>query len=115
MEFENSVNNMLTCLWLHTHTHTLINTPRHAVVPTRRDIVRSVDCFDGAAARQLLCVTAGEDAQLALWTLDAATAAAAAAASSSRESGDSAGPQRQHQGRAAGGGADSSSVRRSPY
>jgi hypothetical protein len=87
----------------------------HGCAHTRhcRDIVRSVDCFDGAAAQQLLCVTAGEDALLGLWTLDAATAAAAAAGSSSRDSGgDSAGPQRQHAA-AAGGG--SGSMRRSPY
>lgn len=75
----------------------------------RRDVVRSVDCFDGAAARTLLCVTAGEDSQVALWTLDEATAAAAATVSSSKDSADSAGPRRHHSAAAV------SSARRSPY
>jgi hypothetical protein len=69
--------------------------------------VRSIDCFAGAAAQRLLCVSAGEDAQLALWTLDQAAVAAAAVPSSSE---DSAGPSRRQQQHA-----HNSSLRRSPY
>lgn len=84
--------------------------PAVVLAGCHRDIVRSVDCFDGAAPGQrVLCVSAGEDSQVALWTLDAATAAAAAAPASSRDSADSAGPLRHH------AAAVSSAQRRSPY
>lgn len=73
-----------------------------------KDIVRSVDCFDSQPGQRFLCLTAGEDAQLGLWTLDP-SAAVAAAPASSKDSGDSAGPaRRQHH-------QQQSSMRRSPY
>ncbi|KAF6256824.1 WD40-repeat-containing domain protein [Scenedesmus sp. NREL 46B-D3] len=82
----------------------LLQPPAVVLNGCHRDIVRSIDCFSGAAAQRLLCVSAGEDAQLALWTLDQA----AAAAPSSSE--DSAGPSRRQKQQA-----HSSSLRRSPY
>jgi hypothetical protein len=78
-----------------------------------QDVVRSVDCFDGSAVQQqqqqLLCVTSGEDAQLALWRQNAAVAdMSVEAATTSKGSADSAGPCKRQQQSA-------QSVRRSPY
>ncbi|WIA21984.1 hypothetical protein OEZ85_004340 [Tetradesmus obliquus] len=85
----------------------LLQQPAVVLNGCHRDVVRSVDCFAGTAAQRLLCVSAGEDAQLALWTLDQAAVAAAAAPSSSE---DSAGPSRRQQQHAHNG-----NLRRSPY
>ncbi|KAF8057289.1 GTS1 [Scenedesmus sp. PABB004] len=88
----------------------LLQPPAVVLSGVHRDVVRSVECFAGAAAARLLCVSAGEDAQLGLWTLDGETAAAAVA-SSSKDSADSGGPSRRPA--AAQGG--SAPARRSPY
>lgn len=63
-------------------------------------------CFDGAAQR-LLCVSTGEDAQLALWTLDQAAVAAAAVPFISEDSARPSRRQEQH--------AHNGNLRRSPY
>lgn len=73
-----------------------------------KDVVRSIDCFDGQTAQRLLCLSAGEDAQLGLWTLDQSVAAAVGP-SSSKDSGDSSGPSRRQQQQ------QQTSLRRSPY
>jgi hypothetical protein len=68
-------------------------------------VVRSVQCFSGAAAAScLLCLSAGEDARVGLWAMGPDPGASPATSGSLGSAG---GPARQH--------ASSKSQRRSPY
>ena len=69
-------------------------------------VVRSVECFDGAAAARLCCVSAGEDARIGLWTLQQEAGPSPSASMESEGSQHSGGPARQKH---------SAAKRHSPY
>jgi hypothetical protein len=58
-------------------------------------VVRSVECFEGAAAARLFCVSSGEDARIGLWTLQQEVGPSPSASMESDGSQHSGGPARQ--------------------